>query len=96
MANLILDTTINNGVILNLKNSNISINQSEFWYFNYMLEEVSLFFKSSENKSKIISLKIPGTGRFEKLNYSDFNNIYNQVKSKVAHYQKEYSIANSI
>ena len=96
MANLILDTTINNGIILNLKNSNISINQSEFWYFNYMLEEVNLFFKSSENKSKIISLKIPGTGRFEKLDYSNFIKLYNQVKLKISEYTQDYYFVNRI
>ena len=94
MENLILDTTANNNITLKLKDLDISINQNEFWYFNYMLEEVNLFFKSYDNKNKIISLKIPGTGKFEKVNYSDFINIYNQVKLKVSEYIQDYSFLN--
>ncbi len=94
MENLILDKTANNNITLKLKDLDISINQNEFWYFNYMLEEVNLFFKSYDNKNKIISLKIPGTGKFQKVNYSDFINIYNQVKLKVSEYIQDYSFLN--
>ena len=91
MSQLIIDTLQNNSIKLNIQGNDIFIEQNEFLYFNYLLEKVENFFNDKDNKNKNVLLKIPGTGKFEKLNHLDFINIQNQVKSKIERYEKEYN-----
>jgi len=77
---------------LNINSESFTISQSEFWYFRTMLKKINNFYETSNNHSKAIMLKIPGTGKFRKINYRLYNAIEKQVNQIVESYTREAQI----
>ena len=50
------------------------------------------FYETSNNHSRAIMLKIPGTGKFRKINYRLYNAIEKQVNQIVESYTREAQI----
>ena len=79
-------------VKLNINAESFMISQSDFWYFRTMLKKINNFYEASNNHSKSIMLKIPGTGKFKKINYAIYNKIAKQVNQIVESYTREVQI----
>ena len=68
------------------------IEQNEFWYFRFLLINISDYYKIKDNQGKAILLKIPGTKIFKRINYSIFRRVIKQVDNLIATYKRELII----
>tara|TARA_B100001123_G_C14425909_1_gene676602 strand:+ start:153 stop:413 length:261 start_codon:yes stop_codon:yes gene_type:complete len=68
------------------------IEQNEFWYFRFLLIDISDYYKIKDNQGKAILLKIPGTKIFKRINYSIFRQVIKQVDDLIATYKRELII----
>ena len=68
------------------------IEQNEFWYFRFLLINISDYYKIKDNQGKAILLKIPGTKIFKRINYSIFRQVIKQVDDLIATYKRELII----
>lgn len=81
-----------NSIKLKIKDESILISQSEFWYFKNMLNNISFYYSSNENKSKNILIKIPGTEKYKYINISYFNQIKEQIDSILKIYIEDHQL----
>ena len=79
----------NKFISINIQNEKINIQQNEFWYFKNMLNQISNYYDLKENKTNSVLLKIPGTGKFIKINYKIFSNLIQQINSIVKKFKNE-------
>ena len=79
----------NKFISINIQNEKINIQQNEFWYFKNMLNQISNYYNLKENKINSVLLKIPGTGKFIKINYKIFSNLIIEVNSIVKKFKNE-------
>ena len=54
-----------------------------------MLNQISNYYNLKENKINSVLLKIPGTGKFIKINYKIFSNLIIEVNSIVKKFKNE-------
>tara|TARA_B100000686_G_scaffold350827_1_gene447872 strand:- start:73 stop:339 length:267 start_codon:yes stop_codon:yes gene_type:complete len=73
----------NQSIKINCSNYNIKININELWYFNKLIESVENFYKQKCNQNKNVLLKIPGSGKFIKLNKKEFFEINKSLKMRI-------------
>tara|TARA_Y100000590_G_C15661838_1_gene992983 strand:- start:1218 stop:1475 length:258 start_codon:yes stop_codon:yes gene_type:complete len=79
----------NKFIAININNEKINIQQNEFWYFKNMLNEISNYYDLNENRTNSILLKIPGTGKFKKINHEIFCNLNMQINSIIKKFKNE-------
>ena len=77
---------------LKICSKSFKIKLNEFWYFNHLIKNVEYFFSKNENYNKLILLKIPGTGRFIRINKNEFNKVKKDVLRTISDYEKNYFI----
>lgn len=70
---------------------NIKIKLNEFWYFKRLVDSVHYFYKDSNNIDKTVLLKIPGTGKFVKLDKIKFLNINSSVSKELKIFKNNYN-----
>ena len=75
---------------IQIQSNKYELNQSDFWYFKFFLDNVNSFFKKFENKEKKILIKIPGTKKFRLINRLVFKKLYKDIKIKIALYKEAY------
>ena len=70
---------------------NIKIKLNEFWYFKRLVDSVHYFYKDSNNIDKTVLLKIPGTGKFVKLDKNKFLKINSSVSKELKIFKNNYN-----
>ena len=75
---------------IQIQSNKYELNQSDFWYFKFFLDNVNSFYKQFENKEKKILIKIPGTKKFRLINRLVFKKLYKDINMKIALYKEAY------
>jgi len=75
---------------IQIETKKYNLDQNEFWYFKFFLDQINSFYQKNRNKEKNILIKIPGTKKFSLVNRMIFKKLYNDVKNKISFYKKTY------
>ena len=81
-----------NHIQLNFTDESILLSQSDFWYFKNLLNKISYYFSSNQNKTNNVLVKIPGSGKYKCVNISSFNNIKDQMEYHLNKYRDNYQL----
>jgi len=75
---------------IQIQSNKYELNQSDFWYFKFFLDNINSFYNQIENKEKKILIKIPGTKKFRLIDRLIFKKLYKDIKIKINFYKEAY------
>ena len=81
-----------NSVVIKIDNESVIFQQNEFWYFSKMIKNIYEDYDTQLNHTKNILIKIPGSGKFKKVNFASIKKIMKQIKVIIDSYTDEASL----
>ena len=81
-----------NQVNIKIVDESFIFEQSEFWYFKKMIENIYHYYKEQLDNSKIVLIKIPGTYKLKKVNFEAIVKIMDQIEKIFSYYLNDIQL----